>query len=53
MEASVNFLVGADVDRIVEAYKKALTVDVQLANGLYGDGRAAEKIVDALIKNTE
>ena len=49
VESGVNFLAGADVQTAVESFKKALTVDVQLKNGIYGDGHAAEKIVDALI----
>ena len=51
MEAGVNFLAGADTDMVIEAYEKALTVDVKLKAGLYGNGHAAEKIVDALISN--
>ena len=52
VESGVNFLVGADTDAIFAAYKKALNVEVKLMNGLYGDGHAAEKIVDALISNS-
>jgi UDP-GlcNAc3NAcA epimerase len=53
IKSGVNFLAGADAHATVEAYEKALTVDVQLKNGIYGDGHAAEKIVAALIKHTE
>ena len=49
VENGVNFLAGADTDTIVAAYEKALTVDVELKEGLYGDGHAAKKIVEALI----
>ena len=49
VEAGVNFLAGADTDAILEAYEKAVTMDVQLADGIYGDGHAAEKIVNSLI----
>jgi UDP-N-acetylglucosamine 2-epimerase len=49
VENGVNFLSGADTDVIVAAYQKALTVDVQPKEGLYGDGHAADKIVNALI----
>jgi UDP-GlcNAc3NAcA epimerase len=49
VEAGVNFLAGADTEAIIEAYEKALAVDVQLADGLYGDGHAAEKIVESLL----
>jgi UDP-N-acetylglucosamine 2-epimerase len=53
VENGVNFLVGADFNAIVEAYEKALAADVKLADGIYGDGHAAEKIVDALIEKTK
>jgi UDP-GlcNAc3NAcA epimerase len=53
VECGANLLTGADVPTIVEAYEKALTIEVQLKNGIYGDGHAAEKIVATLIKNTE
>ena len=52
VENGVNFLSGADTDKTVAAYERALTVDVQLKDGLYGDGHAAEKIVDALISKS-
>ena len=52
VESGVNFLAGADTDAIFAAYKKTLNVDVKLMEGLYGDGHAAEKIVDALISNS-
>ena len=51
VENGVNFLAGADTNATVEAYEKALKADVKLINGLYGDGHAAEKIVDTLISN--
>jgi UDP-GlcNAc3NAcA epimerase len=49
IQNEVNFLAGADVHATIAAYKRALTVDVQLKNGIYGDGHAAEKIVATLI----
>lgn len=49
VKAGVNFLCGADTEAIVEGFKRALTVDVRLADGLFGDGHAAEKIVDSLL----
>ena len=49
VESGVNFLAGADVHATVEAYEKALSVDVQLKDGIYGDGHAAQKIVDSLV----
>jgi UDP-GlcNAc3NAcA epimerase len=49
VESGANLLTGADAHTTVEAYEKALTVDVQLKNGIYGDGHAAEKIAKSLI----
>ncbi|MBN1260835.1 MAG: UDP-N-acetylglucosamine 2-epimerase (non-hydrolyzing) [Anaerolineae bacterium] len=45
--AGWNVLVGADPDRIVAAVRAAAPLETQPA--LYGDGRAAEKIVDVLM----
>jgi UDP-N-acetylglucosamine 2-epimerase len=53
VDAGVNFLAGADTNAAIEAYEKALTVDVKLKEGLYGNGHAAEKIVETLITNTQ
>jgi UDP-GlcNAc3NAcA epimerase len=52
VENGVNFLTGADVHTTVDAYEKALAVDVQLKSGIYGDGHAAEKIVATLISKS-
>ncbi len=49
VENGVNFLAGSDVAATIEAYEKALTIDVRLKNGIYGDGHAAEKIVESLL----
>ena len=49
VDVGANFLAGADTEAIVDAYKKALTADVKISNGLYGDGHAADIIVEALI----
>jgi UDP-GlcNAc3NAcA epimerase len=49
VEAGVNFIAGADTDAIIEAYDKARNVDVRLADDLYGDGHAAEIIVESLL----
>ena len=50
VEAGVNFLAGAHTDSILAAFERARTVDVQLKAGLYGDGHAAEAIVEILLK---
>jgi UDP-GlcNAc3NAcA epimerase len=49
VECGANFLTGSDVDATVAAFDKALATDVQAVNGIYGDGNAAEKIIDILI----
>jgi UDP-N-acetylglucosamine 2-epimerase len=49
IDAGVNFLAGASTDAIVEAYERALNVDVRLVDGLYGDGDAAQKVVESLL----
>jgi UDP-GlcNAc3NAcA epimerase len=48
-EAGVNFLAGADTDTIIEAFEKAISARVNLKNGLYGDGHAADAIINHLI----
>ncbi len=50
VEAGVNFLAGAQTDSILAAFERARTVDVLLKAGLYGDGHAAEAIVEILLK---
>ncbi len=49
VKAGVNFLGGADTDAVLEAYGKAIRAQVNLKDGLYGDGHAADVIVDCLI----
>jgi UDP-GlcNAc3NAcA epimerase len=49
VEAGVNFVGGGETDSIIAAYEKARGVKVCLKPGLYGDGHAAEKIVERLI----
>jgi UDP-GlcNAc3NAcA epimerase len=48
IQAGVNFLADADANAIIEAHAKARQVRVNLKNGLYGDGHAAEVIVNHL-----
>jgi UDP-N-acetylglucosamine 2-epimerase len=50
VEAGVNFLAGAQTDSILAAFERARTVDVLLKAGLYGDGHAAEAIVEILLE---
>ena len=51
VECGANILVGANKDKILEAYKnhKSLTTNHQSLN-LYGGGKASEKIVEELLK---
>jgi UDP-GlcNAc3NAcA epimerase len=49
-EAGVNFLAGADTAAIIDAHAKARKVQVKLTTGLYGDGHAAEVIVNHLME---
>jgi UDP-GlcNAc3NAcA epimerase len=49
VEAGVNFLAGAETDSILNAFERARGANVCLKPGLYGDGHAAEKIVERLI----
>jgi UDP-GlcNAc3NAcA epimerase len=48
IEAGVNFLADADANAIMTAYEKAGQVRVSLKNGLYGDGHAADAVVNYL-----
>ena len=52
VECGANFLAGSTVDGAVAAFKRALATDMQATDGIYGDGRAAEKIVNALTSDT-
>jgi UDP-GlcNAc3NAcA epimerase len=49
VESGANIIAGADSDSILSAFSKIQNSDISIKDGLYGDGRAAEKIVDALI----
>ncbi|HEY2556913.1 MAG TPA: UDP-N-acetylglucosamine 2-epimerase (non-hydrolyzing) [Diaminobutyricibacter sp.] len=48
VELGWNVLVGADVDRLAEAVERARPLDTDAAP--YGDGSAAERVVDVLIE---
>ena len=48
--AGVNFLAGADTAAIIAAHKKAENVRVSQKNRLYGNGHAAEIIVQHLME---
>ena len=51
VEIGANVLVGADKERIMEAYKSTnIQYTISQYANLYGDGKASEKIVSALIK---
>ena len=53
VQSGVNFIAGADIDTAIAAYKRALTIDVNLKDGIYGDGHAARKIVDVLLSDEQ
>ena len=50
VEAGVNIIAGARKDDILSAFKRAGTVDFQSKTGLYGNGHAAEAIVEKLLQ---
>jgi UDP-N-acetylglucosamine 2-epimerase len=49
VDAGANFIAGAGIDPILSAFSKAQNCAMDIKNDLYGDGHAAEKIIDALI----
>ena len=51
VEAGANLIAGAEFDSILSAFNKVQNANICIKDGLYGDGHAAEKIVDALISN--
>jgi len=51
VEAGVNYLCGADTTLILEAYSKACQTEVNMLDGLYGDGSASTSIIRALIED--
>ncbi|MGB9730834.1 MULTISPECIES: non-hydrolyzing UDP-N-acetylglucosamine 2-epimerase [Calditerrivibrio] len=49
VENNVNFLTGADKDKILDTYNTIKGRSFDLKKELYGDGRAADKIVEILL----
>lgn len=50
VEHSVNFLAGAKRDTIISIYENISSREFVDSNGLYGDGKAAEKVVESILK---
>lgn len=50
VEVGANFLVGADHHNIVSAFENSLNVELSSGN-FYGDGAAANKMIDWLIRS--
>lgn len=53
VKSKVNFLTGADENKILIAYNKIPGTKKNFNYKLYGDGKSAEKIVDLLKQNPE
>ena len=49
VEHGVNSLAGAEAEKIYDAYKAIIEIDLDFNIELYGDGKAGERIVDFLI----
>src|SRR5690606_7710130 len=49
-EAYANALVGADAAKIIEAASRNVGRKVQDTHNLYGGGKAAQRIVDVILK---
>ena len=49
VEHGVNSLTGAEAEKIYDAYKAIIEIDLDFNIELYGDGKAGERIVDFLI----
>jgi UDP-GlcNAc3NAcA epimerase len=47
----VNTLVGANKEKIISSFNNVINTETTFPKGLYGDAKAAEKIVDYLIRN--
>ncbi len=50
VEKRFNILVGADCDKIYDAYRNLSSLNTKYSEKLFGDGRAGEKIISALLK---
>ena len=51
VEVGANLIAGAEFDSIIAAFIKIQNSNMRIKDGLYGDGHAAEKIVNALVSN--
>ena len=51
IEHGVNFLVGAERENIVRTFHKTLAKTFDFNAGFYGDGKAGEKIVSAILQS--
>ena len=52
VKAGVNFLVGADKDKITAAYRQASQSNFEFDQSLYGGGIASKTIIETLIKQS-
>jgi len=48
IEAGVNVLVGADKDRIIQGISRMMEKEIDNSSAIYGQGDAAEKMVEIL-----
>ena len=51
VEAEVNILTGANVDLIINAVTEMMTKESDFSQNLYGNGEAAQNIVNQLLEN--
>jgi UDP-GlcNAc3NAcA epimerase len=51
IEHGVNFLVGSEHEKIVLTFHKTLTGTFDFNAGFYGDGKAGEKIISAILQS--
>jgi len=51
VEAGVNFIAGADTDKILDFFSKGRQTEVTPLDGLYGNGQTGRAIIKALIDN--
>jgi UDP-GlcNAc3NAcA epimerase len=51
IEHGVNFLVGAEREKIVQTFHKTLAGTFNFDAGFYGDGEAGEKIISAILQS--
>lgn len=49
VECGFNFLSGADEDRIIAGYRRAIGMSFDFSSDLYGNGRASETILSILL----